>query len=162
MGLGKRSKRRELPSRLRSSLLSLSLVLILTVFGIGLFKICTDKQANFENKIAELEQVRAEFAALNVHNARMRDRVEFLRTNEGVEEIAREKLGLVRPGELAYSVIPPPPPKFSESDEQTQRQIAHQLAQIQDQPQGVVVRVLRHLFSEKHQFLVQLEEYSGV
>lgn len=149
MGIGKRKKRSELPSRLKSSLMSLTLVLVFSLFGVGLFKVCTDKQANFEQKISELDAKRAERRALSVHNERMRERVQFLKTRAGVEEIAREKLGLVKPGEFAYSVVPPPPARFVEADEATSARLAAQVRNTKPDDHGLVVKILRHLFGER-------------
>lgn len=137
--------------------MSFTLVVVFCLFGVGLFKICVDKQAHFENKIAELDSKRAEMKTLGVHNARMRERVEFLKTDAGVEEVAREKLGLVREGELAYSVVPPPPDRFVQADEATSEQLAAALKSAQPDEHGVVVDMLRHLFGE-NQFAQRMSE----
>ncbi len=136
-------------SLLKSSLLSLSLVLLFTAVGFGLFKVCSDRQSHFEQKLAELEAINYQKLVLQTHNIRMRERIEYLKTDEGVEEVVREKLGLVRPGELAYSVVPPPPPQFSsfgQDDIQplTQEELVYLL-----EDHGVVVKVLRHLFGRQ-------------
>lgn len=54
-----------------------------------------------QRNVATLE---AELTGLKDRNAELRTQVDELKTPEGVEEIARETLGLVKPGEQAYVV----------------------------------------------------------
>lgn len=54
-----------------------------------------------QRNVATLE---AELSGLKDRNAVLRTQVDELKTPEGVEEIARETLGLVKPGEQAYVV----------------------------------------------------------
>jgi cell division protein FtsB len=52
-----------------------------------------------------------ENAELQAANAALADEVRALRTDPGrIEAIAREELGLVKPGELVYEFRTPPPP----------------------------------------------------
>jgi cell division protein FtsL len=52
----------------------------------------------------ELSTLEAELASLKERNGELRQEVDELKTPEGVEQIARETLGLVKPGEQAYVV----------------------------------------------------------
>ncbi len=52
----------------------------------------------------EVQTLQAELTGLKTRNAGLRQQVEELKTPEGVEAIARETLGLVKPGEQAYVV----------------------------------------------------------
>lgn len=52
----------------------------------------------------KVEALEAELEALKERNQMLRAEVEQLKTPEGVEALARESLGLVRPGEQAYVV----------------------------------------------------------
>ncbi|MHB1324494.1 MAG: FtsB family cell division protein [Coriobacteriia bacterium] len=52
----------------------------------------------------EVRTLEEELASLQQRNGELRDEVEQLKTPEGVEEVARETLGLVKPGEQAYVV----------------------------------------------------------
>jgi cell division protein FtsL len=52
----------------------------------------------------ELQSLSAELSGLKERNADLREQVDALKTPEGVERVARESLGLVKPGEQAYVV----------------------------------------------------------
>lgn len=52
----------------------------------------------------ELQTLESDLDALKARNETLRDEVEALKTPEGVERIARENLGMVKPGEQAYVV----------------------------------------------------------
>lgn len=129
----------------KSSILSLSLVLIFTVFGFVIFNVCSDRQAQFEAKLAELDEVNHRVHELNFVNTRLEERVVLLKTDLGVEEVAREKLGLVKPGELAYAVVPPPPPHFVVTEDLSLRYGEKEIKEV-DKDRGTVIRILRHLF----------------
>ena len=151
MSLSKRRKKKSrLSLRARHSLMSLTLVLVFTAFGFGLFKVCSDRQAQFEAKLAELDEVNAEVTALETHNDRLRQRVELLKTEAGIEEVAREKLGLVKEGELAYAVVPPPPPQFTASDDLSLKYGEKTIKEV-DKDRGTVIRILRHLFGTQRE-----------
>jgi cell division protein FtsB len=79
----------------------------------------------------EKMRLEAELSALKERNAELRTQVDRLKTPAGVEEIARESLGMVKDGEHVYVVtnlleettgtaaactsIAEPPPTFSQS-----------------------------------------------
>lgn len=46
-------------------------------------------------------------AVLNEANAALQQRIDELGTDSAVERLAREQLNLVKPGEIAYAVLPP-------------------------------------------------------
>jgi cell division protein FtsB len=149
MSLSKRRKKRsKLSPAAKNSLMSLTLVLVFTGFGFGLHKVCSDRQHQFESKLVELDEVNAEVASLEAHNERLKARVDLLNTPTGIEEVAREKLGLVKPGELAYAVVPPPPPQFVVTDELSLKYGEKQIKEV-DKERGTIIRVLRHLFGPK-------------
>jgi cell division protein FtsB len=56
----------------------------------------------------QVESARAELAALDTENRQLEADVAALQTDGEVEKLAREKLGYVRPGEVAYVVLDPP------------------------------------------------------
>lgn len=55
-----------------------------------------------------LEQTRERLELLQQQNASMAQRVDELHTDEEVERLAREQYQMVRPGEEAYALLPPP------------------------------------------------------
>src|SRR5574340_972803 len=52
----------------------------------------------------EVQTLQAELSGLKTRNADLRQEVDELKTPGGVEQLARETLGLVKPGEQAYVV----------------------------------------------------------
>jgi cell division protein FtsL len=52
----------------------------------------------------ELQTLQAELDGLKTRNETLREQVDRLKTPEGVEQAARESLGMVKPGEQAYVV----------------------------------------------------------
>jgi hypothetical protein len=52
-----------------------------------------------------LSSLKAEYASVRSRNDALRKQVQRLKTPAGIEEVARESLGLVRQGESAYVVI---------------------------------------------------------
>ena len=52
----------------------------------------------------EVQSLEAELAGLKDRNVELRAQVDELKTPEGVERIARESLGMVKPGEQVYVV----------------------------------------------------------
>ncbi len=89
--------------------ISLVLVVLLSVGGYYSFQICMDQKRECRQKQAELQMVERQIREIQAQNAILKSRHERLRTSEGMEEVAREKLGMVRPGEIAYVVEPAPP-----------------------------------------------------
>ncbi len=85
----------------------------ITVLGlaVGLFVTSTAQAAyrlyRLSREIAELEYQRA---ALLEENRRLREEVRRLYDPAYIERVAREELGLVRPGELAVVLVPRPTP----------------------------------------------------
>ena len=64
----------------------------------------------------QIEQLRLEVDRLNKENTDLADQVQSLRTDpKAIERIAREDMGLARPGELIFK-MPASPDKSSSSD----------------------------------------------
>lgn len=129
----------EQPKNSALSLTSLLLLLLLGAAGYQLFLVCQSKQAEYEAKLVEVAEARRINRRLEQNNRRLQALTEYLKTNEGVEEIARDKLGLVRPGEVAFVVVPPPPARA-----------AYQMPEIEDLPAeepGFVQTLLHRIFA---------------
>jgi cell division protein FtsB len=63
--------------------------------------------------LAQEERIRsakARVSDLDDENDKLQERIGQLQRDAVVEQIAREELGLVRPGEEAYVLVPKPPP----------------------------------------------------
>ena len=58
-----------------------------------------------------IEDAEQRLAILGAENKKLSKRVEQLHTDAEIERIAREQYNLVRPGEEAFAVLPPPEPK---------------------------------------------------
>ena len=83
----------------RSSLLTKILVLVLVVYA-------TVTLVSLQNQVtireAEAERLQAEIETARQENLRLEQAIETLDTDEGVETVARQKLGLVSKGEIVY------------------------------------------------------------
>ena len=88
------------------SLISLLLLIALGIVGYNFYFLCARKQANYEAKLEETDRLESEIAVLKQQNKILSERVNYLKTDAGVEEVAREKLGLVRKDEVAFVVVP--------------------------------------------------------
>ena len=55
-----------------------------------------------EREAARLEQLQRD---LEVQNAQLREEIKLLHTPQYIEQLAREQLGLVKPGEIALLLI---------------------------------------------------------
>ena len=97
---GSRSVRKRPP---RGVLVSLVVVGVIA-FSIWSFYPVARVQYREERQNAKLQ---AELAALKARNARLSKEVARLRTPEGVEDVARANLGLVKEGEHAVVVVDP-------------------------------------------------------
>ena len=58
-----------------------------------------------------------QLAVLREQNAALEARAELLHSDAEIERLAREQYNLVRPGEEAYAVLPPPDPTGSGGDD---------------------------------------------
>jgi len=81
-----------------------SVVVAVLAFSIWSFYPVAKVQYREERQKAQLE---TELAALKARNARLSKEVARLRTPEGVEDLARTNLGLVKEGEHAVVVVDP-------------------------------------------------------
>lgn len=84
---------------------------VLGVATAGLFALSSGQAAlrlyHLSRQLAELEHQRE---ALLAENRRLREEIRRLHDPAYVERLAREELGLVRPGEIAVVLVPEPTP----------------------------------------------------
>ena len=55
----------------------------------------------------DLHGVTERLDVLSAENKRLQDQADKLQTDAEIERLARERYGLVRPGEKAYAILPP-------------------------------------------------------
>ena len=83
----------------RSSLLTKILILVLVVYATGTL---VSLQNQVTIREAEAERLQAEIETARQENLRLEPAIEPRDTEEGVEAVARQKLGLVSKGEIVY------------------------------------------------------------
>jgi cell division protein DivIC len=91
--------------RIGSGLLVLFLlpVLAYAAYSIG------DRWYHSYTLAQEEEALRSEIARLRLDNLRLQSELTAVRSDQYVERVAREQLGLVKPGDRPFVVIAPPP-----------------------------------------------------
>jgi cell division protein FtsB len=78
----------------------LIMALVVTLAGVFPFRQILAQQR-------QVELTRAQHEALLAENARLEEELALLQTPQEVERIARERYGLVLPGEVGYMVVAP-------------------------------------------------------
>ncbi len=78
------------------------LMLVVFVVAVAAVGVTPLRQIAAQNR--QVDDVRAELAELEVANRALSERAAALETEEGVERLARERFGFVRPGDRLYSV----------------------------------------------------------
>lgn len=79
-------------------------VLLIAALAITLAGVFPFRQIIAQDR--QVESTREKLAALAAENEALEDDIEVLQTEAEIERIAREELGLVRPGEVGYTVQP--------------------------------------------------------
>lgn len=74
------------------------IAVMLIVFSLSLTLACRELRTG----AAKLDQVRTEYAALQAELTELREELAYAQTDEYVERVARDELGLLRPGEIRY------------------------------------------------------------
>ncbi len=97
---GKAKPRTASPSR-RLHLVPLTLVVILIAAAWSYYPVA---RMHYQEQ-REKARLESELAGLRERNSQLREQVDRLKTPEGVEEVARESLGLVKEGENLYVVL---------------------------------------------------------
>ena len=83
----------------RSSLLTKLLILVLVVYATVTL---VSLQSQVTEKNAEAAKLESSIAATEQENQRLQQAIDALGTDEGVEDVARRKLGLVSEGEIVF------------------------------------------------------------
>ncbi|MDQ7821689.1 MAG: septum formation initiator family protein [Candidatus Eremiobacteraeota bacterium] len=88
----------------------------LAFFAAYAFNLCyVQKKMEYELKLSQIQQVEQENERLQRENRELKKRIAYLNTKDGVESIAREKLGFIKPQEIAFVVISSPTPHPSKA-----------------------------------------------
>ncbi|MGZ8565532.1 MAG: FtsB family cell division protein [Actinomycetota bacterium] len=108
-----RGKKTERDARPRARLTPRAAVLVFSVFIVTMFSVAPIR-AYLEQR-ARLDGLARQASSLERQNQVLRERIEDLNDPRTLERLARECLGMVRPGEIAFVAIPrgraPVPPK---------------------------------------------------
>lgn len=83
----------------RSSLLTKILILVLVVYATVTL---VSLQSQVTEKEAEAQALQSSIEAAKQENLRLEQAIEALDTDEGVEDVARQKLGWVSEGEIVF------------------------------------------------------------
>lgn len=83
----------------RSSLLTKILILVLVVYATVTL---VSLQSQVTEKEAEAQALQSDIAAAKQDNLRLEQAIDTLDTDEGVVDVAREKLGWVADGEIVF------------------------------------------------------------
>ena len=100
------SSRRRGPSRSRPRPRWVAPFLVAVVVGAFAWSLYTPLKMHYTES-REQYRLESELTELRERNAELREQVERLKTPEGVEEVARTSLGLVKEGENLYVVVEP-------------------------------------------------------
>lgn len=83
--------------------------LLASVSVVGLLFIGVYPIRTYLAQRSALSSKQEQLQVLRAQNARLDQRVQALNTDAEIERLARERYNLVRPGEEAYALLPPPP-----------------------------------------------------
>lgn len=95
-----RFSRRRFPRLVLALTLTGVLILVLSAFGASMLQVY-----RLEREAARLARMKQ---SLHEQNAVLREEIRLLYTPVYIERIAREQLGLVKPGEIAVLIVRPP------------------------------------------------------
>ena len=90
-----------------AAILRVSLVSLALIAGLFVFVFPT---RTYLSQRADVQRAQERLDLLRAENARLEQETTLLSDPAEVERIARERFGLVRPGERAFAVVPAPPP----------------------------------------------------
>jgi cell division protein FtsB len=124
----------ELGTALRNGrVLALILVFLAIVFVIGY----AQRAATLAEVQEQLRHMEAKVEAAHFRTAELQAELRFTSSEEFLDKIAREELGLVKPGEIALILVEPPTPILAEDVNLTGTNAA---AGAHDNPQPTVLR----------------------
>ena len=96
------------PPRRRLLWILLAAVTVIAALFIGVYPTRT-----YLNQRSALQKAQHQLTVLNNENSKLEQEAADLNTDARIEQLARERYNLVRPGEEAYAILPAPPPKVA-------------------------------------------------
>ncbi|MBA2752560.1 MAG: septum formation initiator family protein [Actinobacteria bacterium] len=96
--------------------------LVATVAVVGLVFLAVFPTRTYLTQRRDLSNTERRLAVLSSQNQELSGRVARLNTEAEIERLAREQYNLVRPGEEAFAILPPPGPPALGQDEEAPTQ----------------------------------------
>ena len=91
-------------------------LLVASVALVGFLFVAVFPTRTYLAQHRDLARTERRLEVLSGQNAALADRVRRLNTDAEIERLAREQYNLVRPGEEAYAILPPPAPPAAEGE----------------------------------------------
>ena len=88
-------------------------ILLASVTIVGVLFIGVYPTRTYFAQRSALAKAQHQLTVLQTENAKLDQEAAKLNSDAEIETLAREKYNLVRPGEEAYAILPPPPPKVA-------------------------------------------------
>jgi cell division protein FtsB len=90
------------------------LLVVVTIVAVGLF--LGSPARAWWSQSDDIGVLESDLETQDARNGELHERIEALGTDEEIERLARERYGLVRPGDESYVVLPPPELSTTEPD----------------------------------------------
>lgn len=78
---------------------------LFALISYNLYYCCQIKQRELEERQREWVKLKSEISLAEYSNSQLKAQVAYLATDAGAEEVAREKLGLIKYGEVSFVVL---------------------------------------------------------
>lgn len=82
-------------------------VWMMFLLGLNLFVFTNKKGGDYIQKKKEISRLKEDIVLYQQKKANIQKHIQYLNSDEGIEKLARDKIGLVKPGELAFIVVTP-------------------------------------------------------
>ncbi len=94
-------------------------LLVASVALVGVLFLAVFPTRTYLAQRRDLDRTEQRLAVLSRQNRELSAKVARLNTDAEIERLAREQYNLVRPGEEAYAILPPPGPPAPEPDDES-------------------------------------------
>lgn len=129
-----------------------SVIAIVFAFFAGFIfiKNYTEKMSDYNEKIIQYDTIKSENSKLQQENENLKQQIAYLNTKSGVESVAREKLGLIKPAEIAIVVLNDDNTKNTKATKQTEKKQSKPNGNNPDkQSEGWFTKMWSSFFGEK-------------